>query len=52
MATDATKRETFVKSVVTFVTKHNFDGFDLHWGNPKSPDIDLGEAKAKLALLL
>jgi len=37
---------------VTFVSKHNFDGFHLHWGNPKSSDIDLGEAKAKLTLLL
>jgi len=52
MASDAAKRETFVKSVVTFVSKHNFDGFHLHWGNPKSSDIDLGEAKAKLTLLL
>ena len=52
MASDAAKRETFVKSVVTFVTKNNFDGFHLHWGNPKSPEIDHDEAKAKLTLLL
>jgi len=52
MASDAAKRDTFVQSVVTFVTKNNFDGFHLHWGNPKSSEIDEEEAKAKLTLLL
>ena len=52
MASDAARRETFVMSVVTFVTKNNFDRFHLHWGNPKSSEIDLDEAKAKLTLLL
>ena len=53
MALDETKRETFVRSVVTFVTKNNFDGFHLHWGNPTKPsEIEQGEAKVKLTILL
>ena len=51
MASDTAKRDTFIKSVVTFVTKHNFDGLHFHWGNPESR-IDLDEARPKLTILL
>ena len=52
MILNSTKRKTFVKSVVAFVKKHNFDGFHLQWGNPKGSEVDLNEARQKLTLLL
>jgi len=51
MAADTAKRDIFIKSAVTFVTKHNFDGVHFHWGNPESR-IDLDEARPKLTILL
>ena len=36
MASNSSKRETFAKSVATFVTENNFDGFHLQWGNLES----------------
>ena len=52
MVKDSTKRETFVNSVVTFVTENNFDGFHLHWGNPKCSEVDLDQARPNLTSLL
>ena len=52
MIMDSTRRETFVKSVSAFVTKNKFDGFHLHWGNPKCSEVDLGHARPNLTLLL
>merc|ERR1712020_751484 len=49
---DMVKRVTFVKSVATFVTENKFDGFHLHWGNPKCSEVNLTEARPKLTLLL
>jgi len=51
MASDTAKRDTFIKSAVAFVTKHNFDGIHLHWGNPESR-IDRDKARPKLTILL
>ena len=52
MASDSSKREAFVRRVVTFVTENNFDGFHLQWGNPASSGIDLDQAKTHLTQLL
>ena len=52
MASNSSKRETFARSVATFVTENNFDGFHLHWGNPKSSGIDLDQAKTHLTQVL
>ena len=52
MASNSSTRETFARSVATFVTENNFDGFHLHWGNPESSGIDLDQAKTHLTQLL
>merc|ERR1712107_870236 len=52
MASNSSKRETFARSVATFVTENNFDGFHLHWGNPESSGIDLDQAKTHLTQVL
>ena len=52
MAMDKVKRKTFVKSVAAFVTTNNFDGFHLHWGNPKCSEVNMTQARPKLTLLL
>merc|ERR1712032_330666 len=52
MIMDSTRRETFVKSVSAFVTKNKFDGFHLHWGNPKCSEVDLKHARSNLTSLL
>ena len=52
MVLNSTKRKTFVESVVTFVKENNFDGFHLHWGNPKCSEVNLTMARPHLTLLL
>lgn len=34
MVSNAEKRRNFIRSVIYFVTKYNFDGLEVHWEYP------------------
>ncbi|CAL8099108.1 unnamed protein product [Orchesella dallaii] len=52
MAMDPAKRRTFVDSVVPFLQKENFDGFDVDWEYPANREGAVPEDRENFILLL
>ena len=52
LAGSADNRATFIKSALSFMRQHNFDGLDFDWEYPGSRDGSSPDDKQNYALLI